>query len=142
MSQNWVKLLKYSGLYHRPLLTACIIGLYQRPVCDIRGRIYNRLAEGIIAQIYFKAIIMLILQCFKCIIRFFGTRITSFFNRRYICIRFTGRACDLYITCCVYDHHVFSSVPKSLKKICTKLSVDYFYIFVNINNQPIILKQG
>jgi hypothetical protein len=27
-SQKWVKLLKYSGLYHRPLLTASISGLY------------------------------------------------------------------------------------------------------------------
>ena len=48
---KWVKLLKYSGLYHRPLLTACIIGLYQWPVCDIRGRIYNRFAGGIIVQV-------------------------------------------------------------------------------------------
>ena len=52
LSQKWVKLLKYSGLYHRPLLVACIIGLYYRPVCDIRGRIYNSFAGGIIAQIY------------------------------------------------------------------------------------------
>jgi hypothetical protein len=27
LSQKWVKLLKYSGLYNRPLLAACIIGL-------------------------------------------------------------------------------------------------------------------
>ena len=41
MSQKWVKLLQYSGLYHRP-----------RPICDIRGRIYNSFAGGIIVQIY------------------------------------------------------------------------------------------
>ena len=40
-----------SGLYHRPLLAACIISLYHRPVCDIRGRIYNSVAGGIIVQI-------------------------------------------------------------------------------------------
>jgi uncharacterized membrane protein len=28
LSQKWVILLKYSGLYHGPLLAACIIGLY------------------------------------------------------------------------------------------------------------------
>jgi hypothetical protein len=51
MSQKWVNLLKYSGLYHRPLLAACIIGLYYRPVCDIRDRIYNIVAGGIIVQV-------------------------------------------------------------------------------------------
>jgi hypothetical protein len=35
-----------SGLYHRPLLA---------PVNDIRGRIYNSFAGGIIVQIYFMA---------------------------------------------------------------------------------------
>ena len=28
LSQKWVKLLKYSGLYYRPLLAAFITGLY------------------------------------------------------------------------------------------------------------------
>jgi hypothetical protein len=50
VSQKWVKLLKYSGLYQRPILAACIIDLYYRPVCDIRGRIYNNVAGGIIVQ--------------------------------------------------------------------------------------------
>ena len=50
VSLKWVKLLKYSGLYQRPILAACIIGLYYRPVCDIRGRIYNSVAGGIIVQ--------------------------------------------------------------------------------------------
>jgi hypothetical protein len=50
VSQKWVKLLKYSGLYQRPILAACIIGLYYRPVCDIKGRIYISGAGGIIVQ--------------------------------------------------------------------------------------------
>jgi uncharacterized sodium:solute symporter family permease YidK len=50
VSQKWVKLLKYSGLYQRPILAACIIGLYYRPVCDIKGRIYISVAEVIIVQ--------------------------------------------------------------------------------------------
>jgi hypothetical protein len=37
---------------HRPLLADCIIGLYYRPVCDIRGCIYNSFAGGIIVQVY------------------------------------------------------------------------------------------
>jgi hypothetical protein len=41
LSQKWVKLLKYSSLYHRPLLA---------PVSDIRGRIYNSFVGGIIVQ--------------------------------------------------------------------------------------------
>ena len=51
LSQEWVKLLKYSGLYHWPLLATCISGLYYRPVCDIRGHIYNNVAGGIIVQV-------------------------------------------------------------------------------------------
>jgi hypothetical protein len=43
-----------SGLYHRPLLAACIIGLYYRPVSDIRGRIHNSFAGGIIVQLCLK----------------------------------------------------------------------------------------
>ena len=50
LSQKWVKLLKYSGLYNQPLLAACIIGLYYRPASDIRGRIYNSFVGGIIVQ--------------------------------------------------------------------------------------------
>jgi hypothetical protein len=38
LSQKWVKLLKHSGLYHRP-------------VSDIRGHIYNSFAGGIV-QVY------------------------------------------------------------------------------------------
>ena len=34
----------------RPISAACIIGLYYRPVCDIRGRIYNSVDGGIIVQ--------------------------------------------------------------------------------------------
>ena len=51
LSQKWVKLLKNSGLYHRPLFAACIIGPYLRPVSDIRGRICNSFAGGIMVQI-------------------------------------------------------------------------------------------
>ena len=34
----------------RPVSSASINGMYQRPVCDIRGRIYNSFAGGIIVQ--------------------------------------------------------------------------------------------
>ena len=34
----------------RPVSPAPINGLYHRPLCDIRGRIYNSFAGGIIAQ--------------------------------------------------------------------------------------------
>ena len=34
----------------RPVSLAPINGLYHRPVCDIRGRIYNSFAGGIIVQ--------------------------------------------------------------------------------------------
>jgi hypothetical protein len=36
---------------HRPVASACIGSLYQRHVTDIRDRIYNSIAGGIIAQI-------------------------------------------------------------------------------------------
>jgi hypothetical protein len=39
--QRTVSLAPINGLYHRPLLG---------PVCDIRGRIYNSFAGGIIVQ--------------------------------------------------------------------------------------------
>ena len=42
LSQKWIKLLKYSGLYNRPLLAACIIGLYYRPVSDSKNE-YTKL---------------------------------------------------------------------------------------------------
>jgi hypothetical protein len=34
----------------RPVSSAPINGLYYRPVCDFRGRIYNSFAGGIIVQ--------------------------------------------------------------------------------------------
>jgi hypothetical protein len=45
------QIIKVQLLYHRPLLATCISGLYYRPVCYIRGHIYNNFAGGIIAQI-------------------------------------------------------------------------------------------
>ena len=43
----------------RPVSSAPINGLYQRPVCDIRGHIYNSFAGGIIVQIILLPIICL-----------------------------------------------------------------------------------
>ena len=42
LSHKWIKLLKYSGLYNRPLLAVCIIGLYYRPVSDSKNE-YTKL---------------------------------------------------------------------------------------------------
>jgi hypothetical protein len=73
-----------------PVLAACIIGLYYRPVCDIRGRIYNSVARGIIVQICLKTYVCIYvcLMTYVCI---------------YVCLMTYACVYICLLTCvCVY----------------------------------------